>query len=188
MGSGGGLGLAAVLAAAVLCGPGGLAGRVLSGECAGSAPGAGGRAGGAGPAASGVGAGAGVGSSALRGAGTAEGKSWRRSRSLNDPRVGGRVARAELARLRLGGPRAAAAAGPASVRVRRPGGAGRGSPVPPWELEAAIGLALRRRRARLSGACSTLKSVPASAALSCPGGCLVSVDGLPARRSSVPIV
>lgn len=64
MGSGGGLGLAAVLAAAVLCGPGGLAGRVLSGECAGSAgsaPGAGGRAGGAGPAASGVGAGAGVG-------------------------------------------------------------------------------------------------------------------------------
>lgn len=44
MGSGGGLGLAAVLAAAVLCGPGGLAGRVLSGECAGSAPGAGGRA------------------------------------------------------------------------------------------------------------------------------------------------
>lgn len=57
MGSGGGLGLAAVLAAAVLCGPGGLAGRVLSGECAGSAPGAGG----AGPAASGVGAGAGVG-------------------------------------------------------------------------------------------------------------------------------
>lgn len=40
MGSGGGLGLAAVLAAAVLCGPGGLAGRVLSGECAGSAPGA----------------------------------------------------------------------------------------------------------------------------------------------------
>lgn len=185
MGSGGGLGLAAVLAAAVLCGPGGLAGRVLSGECAGSAPGAGGRRG------------AGCvrrrcrgrcGSSALRGAGTAEGKSWRRSRSLNDPRVGGRVARAELARLRLGGPRAAAAAGPASVSVRRPGGAGRGSPVPPWELEAAIGLALRRRRARLSGACSTLKSVPASAALSCPGGCLVSVDGLPARRSSVPIV
>lgn len=34
MGAGGGLGLAAVLAAAVLCGPGALAGRVLSGECA----------------------------------------------------------------------------------------------------------------------------------------------------------
>ncbi|XP_056185042.1 chondrolectin isoform X1 [Falco biarmicus] len=32
MGSGGGLGLAAVLAVAVLCGPGGLAGRVLSGQ------------------------------------------------------------------------------------------------------------------------------------------------------------
>lgn len=35
MGAGGGLaGLAAVMAAAVLCGPGALAGRVLSGECA----------------------------------------------------------------------------------------------------------------------------------------------------------
>lgn len=34
MGIGDGLGLAAVLAAAVLCGTGGLAGRVLSGECA----------------------------------------------------------------------------------------------------------------------------------------------------------
>lgn len=34
MGSGGGLRLAAVLAAAVLCAPGALAGRVLSGECA----------------------------------------------------------------------------------------------------------------------------------------------------------
>lgn len=39
MGSGGGLGLAAVLAAAVLCGPGGVAGRVLSGECAGTGDG-----------------------------------------------------------------------------------------------------------------------------------------------------
>ncbi|XP_075350568.1 chondrolectin [Mycteria americana] len=47
MGAGGGLGLAAVLTAAVLCGPGGLAGRVLSGECAGPGPGRG--AGGAGP-------------------------------------------------------------------------------------------------------------------------------------------
>lgn len=61
MGSGGGLALAAVLAAAVLCGPGVLAGRVLSGECAAAA-------GGAGP----------VWESALAGAGTTERKKWRK--------------------------------------------------------------------------------------------------------------
>lgn len=74
MGSGGGLGLAAVLAAAVLCGPGVLAGRVLSGECTAAG---GGR--GAGP----------VWKLALAGAGTTEGKNWNKTHSLNGARVGG---------------------------------------------------------------------------------------------------